>query len=184
MKIKAVLFKRWIMRSVAVPKAALKAQAQLTHPPVIVTLLTGEKETWDTTLAPQDAAHWALVIPVALLKARGLEVGDDIAFEIAFDAERAPPEIPADIEAALRARPGVLARFRRITVPWQRQMIRYVDKGKSPDTREKAIEILIERINEHALKAADKNVKKSASKEADKGVKKSSASKRAVKRST
>jgi Bacteriocin-protection, YdeI or OmpD-Associated len=163
-KFKAVIFKRWIMRCVAVPKAALKAQAQLTHPPVIVTLLMsdakGEKETWDTTLAPQDAAHWALVIPVALLKARGLEVGSEVQLEIEYDPERAPPEMPADIEAALRARPGVYARFRSITVPWQRQMIRYVDKGKSPDTREKYIEILIERVNEHALKVADKKVVK------------------------
>lgn len=159
-KFKAVIFKRWIMRSVAVPKSALKAQAQLTHPPVIVTLLMsdskGERETWDTTLAPQDAAHWALVIPVALLKARGLEVGSEVRLEIEYDPERAPPEMPADIEAALRARPGVYARFRSITVPWQRQMIRYVEKGKSPDTREKYIEILIERVNEHALKVVDK----------------------------
>jgi Bacteriocin-protection, YdeI or OmpD-Associated len=159
-KFKAVIFKRWIMRSVAVPKAALKAQAHLTHPPVIVMLLDGEKETWDTTLAPQDAAHWALVIPVALLKARGLEVGSEVQLEIEYDPERAPPEMPADIEAALRARPGVYARFRSITVPWQRQMIRYVDKGKSPDTREKYIEILIERVNEHALKGVDKKVVK------------------------
>jgi hypothetical protein len=159
-KFKVVIFKRWIMRCVAVPKAALKAQAQLTHPPVIVTLLEGEKETWDTTLAPQDAAHWALVIPVALLKARGLEVGSEVQLEIEYDPERAPPEMPADIETALRARPGVYARFRSITVPWQRQMIRYVDKGKSPDTREKYIEILIERVNEHALKVADKAANK------------------------
>lgn len=145
---KAIIFKRWIMRTVAVPKKLLPQQAALQTVPVIVSLHTGELETWESTLSPHDAAHWALVIPNALLKARGLAVDDELSLSVEVDTERKPPEMAADIEAALRQRPGALKNFRAMTVSWQRQMLRYVEKGKSPDTREKYIEIVIERVNE------------------------------------
>ncbi len=156
---KALIFKRWIMRTVAVPKTQLKAQAELQTVPVIVTIETGERESWESTLSPHDAKHWALVIPNAMLKARGLAVDDAVTLRVEYDAERKPPVIPEDIARSLQARPGAMDNFRAMTVPWQRQMLRYVDKGKSPDTREKYIEIMIERVNEAQLRRDAKDSK-------------------------
>lgn len=146
--LKARIFKRWIMRTVAVPKTAMPTHARQNTVPVIVTLHTGERESWESTLSPHDAAHWALVIPNAMLKARGLDVDDEVQISIEHDPERKPPELPEDVEAALQARPGAMKNFRAMAVGWQRQMIRYIDKGRTPDTREKYIEIMIERVNE------------------------------------
>jgi hypothetical protein len=149
---KALIFKRWIMRTVAVPKSQLKAQAARATVPVIVTIETGERESWESTLSPHDAKHWALVIPNDLLKARGLTVDDEVMLSVVYDAERKPPAIPEDIARSLQSRPGAMTNFRAMALSWQRQMLRYVDKGKSPDTREKYIEIMIERVNEAQLK--------------------------------
>jgi Bacteriocin-protection, YdeI or OmpD-Associated len=151
-KFSAVIFKRWVMRTVAVPKSTLPAHADQASVPIIATIHTGERERWESTLSPQDAAHWALVIPQAMLAARGLAVDDSVSLSVAHDTDRSAPVLPEYLDAALAARPGARANFRAMTVSWQRQMVRYVDKGKSPDTREKYIEILIERVNEAQAK--------------------------------
>jgi hypothetical protein len=157
MRIKAPIFKRWVMRCVAVPKRALKPQAALTHVPVWVRM--GD-ELWDSTLAPHDAQHWVLVIPSAILKSQGLNVGDEAVLEVQFDDQRAAPELPEDLQAALSARPGLMQKFRAMSVSYQRQAVRYIDRSKSPDTREKYIEIFIERVCE----AADKRAAQAAEK--------------------
>jgi hypothetical protein len=149
MRVEGVVFKRWVMRCIAVPKAALKAHAQQTHVPVLVAL---GGESWDSTLAPHDERHWLLVIPSAVLKAAGRAVGDTVSIDLAFDPQRAAPALPPDFERALSARPGLLKKFREQTVAYQRQIVRYIDRGKSPDTREKYIETFIERLNERSAK--------------------------------
>jgi Bacteriocin-protection, YdeI or OmpD-Associated/Domain of unknown function (DUF1905) len=156
----ATIFKRWIMRTVAVPKRVLPEHAHETSVPVIVTLETGERESWESTLSPQDVQHWALVVPAALLKARGLDVGDALSLRVQHDPDRSAPVLPEYLQAALSSRPGAMKNFRAMTVSWQRQMVRYVDKGKSADTREKYIEILIERVNEAAEKRKPKKTPK------------------------
>lgn len=144
MQIKAQVFKRWVMRCALVPKRALKAQADVAHVPVLVTL---GGQAWESTLAPHDEAHWVLVIPAAVLKASGKAVGDELRLTIEHDPGRSAPELPADFEGALAARPGMLRKFRAMTVAGQRQVVRYVEKCKSADVREKAIEVMIERLN-------------------------------------
>jgi hypothetical protein len=177
MKVKALIFKRWVMRCVAVPKSALRPQAALSHVPVWVRI---GGELWDSTLAPHDAQHWVLVVPSAILKSQGLNVGDEAVLDVRFDDARGAPELPDDLHAALQARPGLMQKFRAMSVSYQRQAVRYIERGKSADTREKYIEIFIEQVCEAADKRAAQSTQKPATKTAAKTT--SAASKAAVKR--
>jgi hypothetical protein len=73
-----------------------------------------------------------------------------------------------------------MQKFRAMSVSYQRQAVRYIERGKRADTREKYIEIFIEQVCEAADKRAAQSTQKPATKTAAKTT--SAASKAAVKR--
>jgi Bacteriocin-protection, YdeI or OmpD-Associated/Domain of unknown function (DUF1905) len=89
-------------------------------------------------------SHW-LKVDKTLLKAVGAD-GDTIKLAISPTKDWPEPEVPVDLNSALRAEPQVHALWLDITPIARWDWIRWISSTKNPQTREERIEVTVSKF--------------------------------------
>ncbi|MFD0738478.1 YdeI/OmpD-associated family protein [Lysobacter koreensis] len=96
-------------------------------------------QPFQATLEPDgQGSHW-LKVERALRDAAGVAVGDTVTLEVAPVAVEPEPRVPADLRAALAARPAAKAQWVDLTAVARRDWIHWITSGKKAETRERRI---------------------------------------------
>jgi hypothetical protein len=153
----AIIYKIWMLRYVDVPEEIghilEKAHGKKKYIPVIA--IVNSRST-RTTLTPAGAGRYRLPFNVTLRKAARADVGDVVAIELRLDRARRELPVPPDLEAALRTRPKARNAFKRMGPGTRRQLILYLNRGRSPATRRKIVARFLEILLERALLEASR----------------------------
>ena len=59
---------------------------------------------------------------------------------------QAPPDVPADLAAALAAAPEAKARFEKMPPSHRREYVKYIEEAKRPETRARRIAASVQKI--------------------------------------
>lgn len=170
----ATIYKIWMLRYVDVPedvgRTLEEGYGKKKYIPVVA--IVNARST-RTTLTPAGAGRYRLQFNATLRKAARADVGDMVGIELRVDRASREMPIPPDLEAALRTRPKARAAFKKMGPGSRRQMLLYLDRGKSPAVRKKYLarflEILLERAllqSAHGKSPKPRNRKQSRAEEA------------------
>jgi len=147
------LYQIAMVRWVDIPKRAV-AELGLGDPPNAWLLFNGDKDR--VTLMPGKRGMYRLAFKVELLCAAGVDGGDMIEFALKPDTASREPELPDEMRKVFQARPHLPERWLAHSVALRRQLVRYIEQAKSPETQAKRCWIFIERLEETGkLKASD-----------------------------
>jgi hypothetical protein len=120
---------------IVVPADVVASLGGSKRPPVTVTI--GDY-TYRSTVAPMGGQY---LIPFAKEhRARtGLVPGEAIEVTLELDTTPRTVEVPADLAAALDARPGARDRFEHLSYSVRKEHVRQVETAKAAETRERRI---------------------------------------------
>lgn len=107
------------------------------------------------TLLPGKRGRLKLAIKVELLRAAGVDAGDEIEFTLERDTATREPELPEEMRRVFQARPELAARWRAHSVAQRRQVVRYIFQAKALETQAKRSWIFLERLSETGKLSAD-----------------------------
>lgn len=94
---------------------------------------------FQATLEPDgQLSHW-LRLNEALLEAAGVNIGDNVTFEITPVEQEPEPEVPPDVKEALEAAPEALAVWNDTTTIARLDWIHWITSAKQSKTRAKRI---------------------------------------------
>src|SRR6266581_2655602 len=82
-----------------------------------------------------------------LLHDAGLVAGDTVQVSLGQTKEWIEPEIPADVKKALSSSPKAEALWKDITPMARWDWIRWIRAVKTPETRQKHIEVMLDKLN-------------------------------------
>ncbi len=100
------------------------------------------------TLLPGRPGTFKLAFKVELLRAAGVDEGDFVEFTLEPDTASREPDLPEEMRKAFQTRPQLRERWLAHSVATRRQVVRYIEDAKSPETRAKRSWIFIERLAE------------------------------------
>lgn len=100
------------------------------------------------TLLPGKPGRLKLAFKVELLRAAGVDAGDEIEFTLEPDTASREPELPAEMRKAFQARPELEQRWRAHSVAIRRQVVRYILQAKSVEVQAKRSWLFLERLGE------------------------------------
>jgi hypothetical protein len=168
----APIQKIWIMRCVDLPRdvsEALRRAAgeKVTHPPVHGFI---EGLPFKSTLVPAGEGCFRLHVHSRIWRKLRIDAGAEVEVTLMLDQVPRPAIVPADLAAALAAKPRALATFNALTLPLRRQILWYLNAAKHASTREKRVKLMVQRMLERAAKKQKNKSgkKKSAPKKTDK----------------
>jgi hypothetical protein len=141
--------KHWIMRCVIAPAAVVRALGGGQRIPVVARY-AGEVVT--TTLMPAGRGRGRLTVLADILRRAQLDVGDRLEVELTPSSDPRDPAAPADLQRALHFRPAAQAAFTRGPASVRRWMVQYLEEARRPETRQKRLELLLERLAERAAR--------------------------------
>ena len=144
-ELRAKLYRLALVRWVDVPRAAVK---QLGTGRTVDARLHFNDDLDRVTLLPGKRGHYRLAFKVELLRAAGVEAGDTIDFALAPDTTSREPTLPEEMRKAFQAQPKLHERWLAEKLANRRQVVRYIEQAKSPETRAKRCWIFIERLAE------------------------------------
>jgi uncharacterized protein YdeI (YjbR/CyaY-like superfamily) len=78
--------------------------------------------------------------------------GAAVEVTLLVDTEPREAVLPPDLGAGLADTPRALATFNTLTVALRRQIVQYVDNAKQARTREKRIQLIVQRMLERAAR--------------------------------
>jgi hypothetical protein len=142
-ELQARLYRVATIRWVDLPRRAV---ARLGTGKQIPALLRFNDDVDRVTLLPGKRGHYKLAIKVELLRSAGVDAGDVIRFALTPDTASREPDLPAEMQRAFLARPQLATAWGRETLALRRQIVRYIEQAKSPETRARRSWILIERL--------------------------------------
>lgn len=146
-KLRRRLYRVTQIRWVDVPKRAVAA---LHLPPAEKTgvnaLLRFNGDLDRVTLLPGKRGCYKLAFKVELLRAAGVDAGDEISFTLEPDTAAREPELPEEMRKAFLARPQLAERWAAHSVALRRQIVRYIEQARSPEVRARRCWILIDRL--------------------------------------
>ena len=82
----------------------------------------------------------------ATREATGIEMGDLVEVVVQRDERPRVIEMPAELEAALAAEPGLRARFEGIAFTHRKEMAVSIAEGKRPETRQRRLAAVLDRL--------------------------------------
>jgi len=144
-ELRAKLYRITQIRWVDVPKAAVKS---LGAGRTLDAVLHFNDDHDRVTLLPGKRGHYRLAFKVELLRAAGVEAGDTIAFSLSPDTASREPVLPDEMRQAFQADPRLPQRWMAEKLSHRRQVVRYIEQAKSPETRARRCWISIERLAE------------------------------------
>ena len=101
----------------------------------------------DGRYAPgQQSSHW-FSPDQKLLDDAGAAAGDSVEVSMESTKEWIEPEVPADLKKALSASPKAEALWKDITPLARWDWIRWIRAVKTPETRQKHIEVALDKLN-------------------------------------
>jgi len=161
----APIQKIWIMRCVDVPRdvsGALRSAAgeHVTHPPVHGFI---EGLAFKSTLVPGGDGRFRLHVHSRIWRKLRIDAGAEVEVTLLLDQAPRPAVVPADLAAALAAKPTALKMFDALTLPLRRQLLWYVNAAKHASTREKRVKLMVQRMLERAAKKQKSKTKKKKS---------------------
>ena len=144
-ELRAKLYRITQIRWVDVPKAAVK---KLGTGRTVDAVLHFNDDLDRVTLLPGKRGHYRLAFKVELLRAAGVDAGDTISFGLAPDTASREPLLPGPMEKAFQARPHLRERWHAEKLSYRRQVIRYIEQAKSPETQARRCWLFVERLAE------------------------------------
>ena len=132
----AVISKVWILRCVSVPEEICRTFPAMRSVPVVVTVAG---RTIRTTLTAAGGGSYRLFLDGAIRKAAGVDAGDPVGITLRLDTASREPAVPRDLAEALRRNPAAKKEFDHATVALRREVVRYLEKKRRPETRAKHI---------------------------------------------
>jgi hypothetical protein len=91
-------------------------------------------------------SHWFRP-DTKLLADAGAVAGDTVTVSLEPTKEWIEPEVPEDLQIALKTSPKAAALWHEITPPARWDWIRWIRAVKTPETRQKHIEVAIDKLN-------------------------------------
>ena len=91
----------------------------------------------DVFMAPLSAEHRT---------AAGVKAGDPVEVTLELDVAPRTVEVPADLAAALAAKPGATAAFEAQSYTLRKEAVRQVESAKAQETRERRIAGIVSKI--------------------------------------
>jgi hypothetical protein len=135
-------------------------------PPKVVTALGGALRipvlaryggvTTQTTLSPAGGLKRRLTLKLDVLKAAGVDAGDTLKISLSPDANPRFIQFPPDLERALKFRPAAAAALERAAPSTRRIVVEVLEQSRTPETRQRRLERLIERLAENSAARATK----------------------------
>lgn len=152
---RAKLYKVALVRWVDVPKAAVDrlglAPADIKGKAIKGwnALLRFNGDLDRVTLFPgAKRGCYKVAFKVELLQAAGVDAGDTVEFTLEPDTASREPDLPEEMRKTFQARPQLRERWAAHSVAIRRQVVRYIEQAKSPETRAKRCWIFLERLAE------------------------------------
>lgn len=101
----------------------------------------------DGRYAPgQKSSHWFRPDQKLLTKA-SIKAGDTVQVELEVTKEWIEPEVPKDLQKALKTSPKAEALWKEITPMARWDWIRWVRAVKTQETREKHLKVMLDKLN-------------------------------------
>lgn len=125
---------------IVVPPEVVEALGGTKRPAVTVTI--GDY-SYRSTVASMGGQY---MLPFAKEHRERTGLGPGDALEVTLELDTAPRtvEAPADLAAALAARPGARDAFDRLSYSIRKEHVRQVESAKAPETRERRISRIVE----------------------------------------
>jgi len=132
----AVIYKIGILRCVSVPAAVAAAFSRGPAAPVCATVAGITKRT---TLIPAGRGSFRLYIDEAMRKAAGADAGQPVGVLLRADPAPRDLPVPGDFTRALARAAEAQREFAASTPAMRREVVRYIEHAKAPDTRARYI---------------------------------------------
>jgi hypothetical protein len=142
-----------VLRVVIVPPKVVRALGGALRIPVIANY---GGATTQSTISPAGGLKRRLTLKLDVLKAAGLDAGDTVTVELRPDANPRFVRLPPDLVRASKFRPAAAAAFDRAAPSTRRVVIELLEQSKSPETRQRRLEKLVERLAENTADRATK----------------------------
>lgn len=152
-KFTAPIVKIGILRSVIVPPKIAAALGAEPHIPVIARYAGA---TTQSSLNPAGGTKRRLVPQMDVLRPAALDAGDKLTVELTRDPGPRAPEPPEDLRRAFQFRPAAAAAYERASPSTRRVVVELLTQCRTPETRQRRLEKLIERLAENAADRATK----------------------------
>ena len=148
--------KTGILRSVIVPAKIVQALGGSSRIPVLARYAD---EITRSTLAPAGGGKRRLVLQMAVLRPARLDAGDriEVALEPTTESHKQP--LPPDLARALQFRPLAAGELDRAAPSTWRMIIERLEQSRTPETRQRRVEHIVERLAEMAAARATKEVR-------------------------
>src|SRR4051812_7023600 len=149
----AKITKITVLRVVIVPPKVVRALGGALRIPVIARY--GGVPT-PTTLSPAGGDKRRLTLKLDVLKAAGLDAGDMVKIGLSRDSTPGFMVSPPDLERALKFRRAAAAALERASPSTRRIVVELLEQSRTPETRQRRLEKLIERLAENTADRATK----------------------------
>jgi hypothetical protein len=146
--------KTGILRSVIVPSEIVQALGGAKRIPVIARY---GGETTRSTLAPAGGTKRRLVLQMDVLRPAHLDAGDKVEVSLEPAKKSHKQSLPSDLSRALQFRPAAAAELDRAAPSTWRIIIERLEQARTPETRQRRVEHIVERLAEMAAVRAAKS---------------------------
>ena len=127
---------------IEVPPDVIAALGSSKKPPVVITVAG---YTYHNTVAVL-GGHYMVSLSKAHREAAGVKGGDTVEVTIELDETPRTVEVPADLAAALSAKPGATAKFDALAFSKRKEFVRQVEDAKTQETRERRIAGIVAKL--------------------------------------
>jgi hypothetical protein len=142
-----------ILRSVSVPSEIVKALGGAMRIPVVARY---GAEVTRSTLVPAGGMKRRLVLQMDVLRAAQVDAGDTIEVALEPATESHKQSLPTDLARALMFRSAAAAELDRAAPSTWRIIIERLEQARTPETRQRRVEHIVERLAEMAAARARK----------------------------
>jgi Bacteriocin-protection, YdeI or OmpD-Associated/Domain of unknown function (DUF1905) len=148
----AKIQKIWIMRCVDIPRDVSKAIRSVADGDPLHVPVHGwiEGLPFKSTLVPRGGGSYRLHVHSRIWRRLRIDAGAAVEVTLQVDTEPREAVLPPDLAAGLADVPRALAVFNTLTVALRRQIVQYVDAAKQVRTREKRVQLVVQRMLERA----------------------------------
>lgn len=126
-----------------IPAEIVAALGSHKRPPVVVTI---NGYTYRNTIAGYGDV-FMLSLAAEHRKAAGVQAGDTVEVTLELDTEPRTVEVPADLAAALAAKPGATEAFDALAPSKRKEFVRQVNEAKAQETRERRIAGIVAKVS-------------------------------------
>jgi len=125
-----------------VPAEVVAALGKGKRPPVKVSIAS---HTYRSTIAAY-GGMFMLPLSAENRQAAGVKAGDQVEVTIELDTEPRTVEVPGDLAAALRDKPGAMDAYEALSYTMRKEYARQVESAKAQETRERRIAGIVAKL--------------------------------------